>query len=911
MSCCPNYPNNLDKVQRLNDLQGCTKCSSLQHKSKGCKTQFSTKCSLCNGLHLTILCLGKVRSQENSDTKNKANHSNASGKKKKSKEKQTSNDKVENGIAYGVVKEGSLGNDIILPTLTGTLVSPTHQEKVNVMMDTGSQMSFVTSDLAHRFNFRVVCDNISVDVNGFNSKLKYNTKLVIVSLTLNHTVIEFEALCIPKIRTNFSITNMANVVKMFEAKGYKLASQTVDRNPLGVQIIMGVNSCHLLETRSVLFGQGRNASAYLDSPYGVILFGSASKLLHNIDFLPHKQETNSLAVTEEILITTDYDSSLEKESALVEMFHISIDSHPSILDIQGEVCDRELLRATGEILNQKCNDFLHVDSPGVENVMSDLNVELCDFMIENATRDKVTGRLMLPLPWNPGVKHMIGDNYSLSKTILDHNIRKLKRDRAKLQQYHEVIVKQEDEGIIERITNLDDFRREYPTGLCFLPHNGVFRPGHQSTKCRIVFLSNLNGTPNKLSHNQASLPGPNLNHKLTTALTLLRFDNFLITFDLKQAFLQLLVRPEDTLKLLFLWYSDAMGDAKNLVAYRFLRLPFGLRFSPFVLLIALHIILLASNFGECDKDIFLSDLYDMAYMDNLAWTTDSLEELYPAYLKVTKLFGEYGFKLQQFQTNHNVTQSLINSELGEEMEDECKLFGMLWDKSADSLKVKDFSLDIEANTKRLVLSSLHSVFDVFGIYLPVLDRARLFMHKLQLNKYLNWDTKLPDNLYKEWKLIVKQIANCPKMEIKRSFGKREDSYELVCFTDASKDFYGCVLYMRNLRSRELNFLLAKNKIITEKNRSKSMPVLELVALEYGVKVLLDVYAELQKVRRPIKFDALKLFTDSTITLSWVEALITKFDKLRGKSVFIMNRLENIKKLLSASSCGLFSCVRFA
>ena len=69
----------------------------------------------------------------------------------------------------------------------------------------------------------------------------------------------------------------------------------------------------------------------------------------------------------------------------------------------------------------------------------------------------------------------------------------------------------------------------------------------------------------------------------------------MLTFDLKQAFLQILIRPDDASKLIFLWYSDALKEAKNLVAYKFLRLPFGLRFSPFILMIALYIILIKEN----------------------------------------------------------------------------------------------------------------------------------------------------------------------------------------------------------------------------------------------------------------------------------------------------------------------------
>ena len=76
-----------------------------------------------------------------------------------------------------------------------------------------------------------------------------------------------------------------------------------------------------------------------------------------------------------------------------------------------------------------------------------------------------------------------------------------------------------------------------------------------------------------------------------------------------------------------------------------------------------------------------------------------------------------------------------------------------------------------------------------------------------------------------------------------------------------------------------------------------MPVLELVVMHYRVNILLDTYNELQSAVRPIHISSLKLFSDSTISLSWVESLVS-FDKMRGKSVFIMNRLENKGKCAS-------------
>ena len=90
---------------------------------------------------------------------------------------------------------------------------------------------------------------------------------------------------------------------------------------------------------------------------------------------------------------------------------------------------------------------------------------------------------------------------------------------------------------------------------------------------------------------------------------------------------------------------------------------------------------------------------------------------------------------------------------------------------------------------------------------------------------------------------------------------------MICFTD------GCVLYLRNVSTKEVTFIQAKNKIVSEQLKSKTMPVLELVAVQFGVQSLMDTYNELQNAVRPISITTLKLFSDSTISLSWVEALV--------------------------------------
>ena len=161
----------------------------------------------------------------------------------------------------------------------------------------------------------------------------------------------------------------------------------------------------------------------------------------------------------------------------------------------------------------------------------------------------------MPLMWNNKIVHLLGKNFNLSKQILASNIKKWKKEDGKLSMVNEVFKEQEKLGIIERIENLVEFMRDHPE-CCFLPHMGIFKMDRDTTKCRVVFLSNLcerNSRTTSVSNNQAMLSGPCLNHKITTSVTLLRFDSHLLLFDIKKAFLNIELGDIDKNRLMFLW----------------------------------------------------------------------------------------------------------------------------------------------------------------------------------------------------------------------------------------------------------------------------------------------------------------------------------------------------------------------
>ena len=251
---------------------------------------------------------------------------------------------------------------------------------------------------------------------------------------------------------------------------------------------------------------------------------------------------------------------------------------------------------------------------------------------------------MLPLPWKNKVAHRLGNNYSLAKAILKSEMKQFAKCPEKIMMTDDVIKKQLDDGVIEKVDNFSKFREIFPRHS-FLGHiRSVFRLEKESSKCRVVYLSNLCEKPTKNStHNQALYQGPCLNKKLSTALIFLRFDKFMLTLDIRKAFLQILIPEIDQSKLLFLWFKNVKKKDFSIEVFKAKRLIFGLPCSPTMLMVALYLLLISHE--DPDDDLETRNLklhcYNNACMDNLAVSFDSADKINFAREKLPKIFSKF------------------------------------------------------------------------------------------------------------------------------------------------------------------------------------------------------------------------------------------------------------------------------
>lgn len=285
-------------------------------------------------------------------------------------------------------------------------------------------------------------------------------------------------------------------------------------------------------------------------------------------------------------------------------------------------------------------------------------------------------------------------------------------------------------------------------------------------------------------------------------------------------------------------------------------------------------------------------------MDNGSITANCSAYLNWAYENLKYIFEPYKFFLQQFATNESSLQSKIDSGNDDATPTEVKLFGIKWNREADSISTRPLQLDQGAQTKRQVMSSIASNYDLFQFNGPILNKARLFAHRLQCTKTLNWDDKLSEDNLREWRNISRQVNSSPIIKIERFVGRRDSEYRLIAFTDASEMIYGIVIFIQEVQTNKVSFLMARNRMVNKQLETKSVPSLEFQAIALGVETLMDLYMELSgnTCVDPIKIVRLILFSDSMVSLNWISSYIIKLDKMQKRSAFILNRLNHIYKL---------------
>ena len=197
-----------------------------------------------------------------------------------------------------------------------------------------------------------------------------------------------------------------------------------------------------------------------------------------------------------------------------------------------------------------------------------------------------------------------------------------------------------------------------------------------------------------------------------------------VTSDIRKAFLQISINPNDRDVLRFLWY----GKEGEIQEFRHQRLVFGLTCSPFLLgaVIEHHLENVSSQIESGQQNYSVSTLNKLKksfYVDNCVTSLNTTEDLHIFIEESTKLLAEAQFDLRLWEyTSKNLEENKISFVLG-----------LKWNQSRDTLQINldQFQNDIkyEKVTKKLILSVVNRIFDPIGFVYPVLLLPKILLQE--------------------------------------------------------------------------------------------------------------------------------------------------------------------------------------
>jgi hypothetical protein len=512
-------------------------------------------------------------------------------------------------------------------------------------------------------------------------------------------------------------------------------------------------------------------------------------------------------------------------------------------------------------------------------------------------------RFQVCLPFNSRSPPLMNHPYAAMQRWLGLE-KHLQKDPVKAKLYHEGIKKYIAEGHAAEVTAADEQAELKFT----IPHSGVMSEKADGTKkLRIVYDLSFAGK-NGQSLNNKMMTGKTPAANLARIICQFRQHKFAFTGDVRDCFLNIALHPSQ--HNLFRFYYRAPHEQK-IKLFKFCSLLFGGKASSWVASYCMFKLL--DLHEETDPEVVCAGKRGM-WLDDFAGSMKSVEEAKDFIKKLQQILAKGSFKMAKFAASdprvlEDLKEEQCLTKRTERKKGKIEILGITYDIHKDTLSVgRDLEAGFERkkgyDTKRTVARAVASVFDICQILLPwktggmillrdIWTRNQQQAEKRNISKVSKclWDEPLEPDLQqradewrKDYKLAAEiSIARCLVRE-----GEIKDQ-EIWGFGDSSLESYAAVIYLRTTYTQgppTCVFLLSRGRI--NPPQKLTLPRGELLA----AKLLAEMSVS---VREYLGLPDAKvfLFSDSTITLSWIKSP----DPDRYKS-FVANQIRVIHNLTS-------------
>ncbi|UYV74373.1 hypothetical protein LAZ67_11003269, partial [Cordylochernes scorpioides] len=451
-----------DRLKRVQDAKVCFKCLRNNHLKKDCRS--FVRCKRCQGPHFEIMCRGTSHSQENLNWRSDNRSHNSLAEQNE-------------GISEPVTAMANqvCTNNISLMTLIVKLKGPKRSKMVRVLLDSGSQKSYIRRSLAKELDLPKVGE-VKLNKFLFGGQTTEEKAHSIFHFQLDNVdegkAFKMEALEETIICGNISPVETGPRQWELDKKGITLTK--VDNNKTVIDILIGGDYYGQLLTGKI--EQLAGGLTAIQTVLGWTLIGNTSS---------ERPETSAQMVI--TLLTTQ-----QRVTSLWE------------LETKG-------IRDPTEVISEKEKNVL----------------------MQEKFRDKICrghdGRYPVSLPWKEGIG-TIPNNLEIAKRRLKAMTQKLTQ-KGQFVPYNDVLRSWFRENLIEEVDG-EDIK---PIGH-YLPHRPIYKVQSETTPIRPVYDASCNASKRSLSLNECLETGPNLIELLPEILIRFREKKIGAIADIRKAF---------------------------------------------------------------------------------------------------------------------------------------------------------------------------------------------------------------------------------------------------------------------------------------------------------------------------------------------------------------------------------------
>ncbi|KAG1655032.1 putative ATP-dependent RNA helicase DDX56 [Nymphon striatum] len=745
----------------------------------------------------------------------------------------------------------SIADDVLLPVCNLRIGEGEFKKSFPFLLDTGSQISFMNEDALSGLGFHTGSET-KKDIFSVFSKNVLTGKNALLDIVLpSGKTMKLPFFINKQFSFSINISQIEQCISNINNSGLKISPNFPSFSKRHSLKVMGLIGADILQYFDKFHVTPCLRGKALQLYNGLIPFGSVTLFLNAEVLRPDLKLRYNLGEPKSSTVKKAVNFVLAPPS-----------SHFSPLTVVMPDSDVE----------QGIERLYSLENMGITDSKTEITSTDADILksFEDSIELRPDGHYYVSLPWKREILDNVPHNYDIAHAVAERVYSKLEKDdNGHL--YNEVFLDQLKEGIIEPITGLLHINNHK-----WIPHRPVYKVDEFSTtKIRPVLNCSLRRGKNP-SLNMAAFSGIDLMSNLFDLLIKFRTGRCAVLSDIRKAFLMIrLKNEEDKNRFSFLIKKDG-----KFYPYRYKTIVFGFISSPFILNFVLKLL---GNKEPLDLSSLM--LKDYLYVDNLIFSSSNLNATVDACLNIDERLAQAGFQLKGWNSNnHKILSKLRSKDLDISCKEKEKALGYVYSVKDDLLTLANKFLDVNASTKRQILSAFASIFDPLGFLNPLTVGGKILMRELWMNKK-TWDEPLELSYLNKYKTLAIDINKILlKLEIPRQAVEPIEDSCIYIFTDASKEAFGCNIYCHSENRSELLF----SKVKVSPLKSKTLPTLELLAVLLGLKCVKTVLSNLQNC----SIKKIVLFSDAQIVLNWILT-----DDCKVKGIFIKNRLKDIKFLL--------------